>query len=141
MRIKKLVFGGAGVGNKAGDLGLLILRLTSGGLMAYVHGLGKVKDPSGVIAGAGKLGFPVPTVFGWAAALSEFAGGILIAIGLLTRPSALFLGFTMAVAAFMRHAADPLAKKELALLYLGFCVLLVLTGAGRFSVDALLRKK
>ena len=37
-----------------------------------------------------------PTFFGWAAILSEFVGGILLAVGLLTRPAAAFSFATLA---------------------------------------------
>lgn len=42
----------------------------------------------------------------------------------------------MAVAAFIIHGADPLAKKELALLYLAAFAAIGLTGPGRFALDA-----
>jgi putative oxidoreductase len=75
--------------------------------------------------------------------LAEFVGGILIAIGLATRPAALALTFNMAVAAFVAHRSDPLfmgggAAKEPALLYLIPFAALVLTGAGRYSIDRII---
>lgn len=123
------------------DAGLLVLRVAFGAGIAY-HGFGKVTgDMTQFAAGVSKLGFPLPLVFAWAAALSEFLGGILLAIGFLSRPAALFIVFTMAVAAFGAHGADPFKKKELALLYLFASAALSLTGAGRFSADSLLRRK
>ena len=47
----------------------------------------------------------------------------------------------MAVAAFMVHANDPLAKKELALLYLLIYVTLLVAGAGKYAVDSVFGKK
>lgn len=141
MRIKDLIFGGAGAADKWGNAGLLILRLTAGAQMASLHGIKKMPPADQMIAGVEKIGFPAPTVFAWAAALSELVGGVLIAIGLFTRPAAFFLGCTMAVAGFIVHGSDPWAKKELAFIYLSICLLLLLTGAGRFSIDALLRRK
>lgn len=122
------------------DLGLLLFRVFIGASMAFAHGLGKIPPPEQLIQGVTGMGFPMPVVFAWAAALSEFAGGILIALGLLTRPAALFLGFTMAVAAFVVHAADPFQVKEMALLFLAACVLLLFTGAGKYSVDRLINR-
>jgi putative oxidoreductase len=122
------------------DLGLLVLRAFAGLAMAFAHGLKKIPPADGFINAVGGLGFPLPFVFAWSAGLAEFAGGLLIAVGLYTRYAALFLGFTMAVAAFGAHAADPFAKQELSLLYLAICTLILLQGAGRFSLDRIFRK-
>jgi putative oxidoreductase len=128
------------------DLGFTALRVTIGLMMAFGHGLGKVPPAEGFVEAVGSLGFPMPAVFAWAAALSELAGGLLIAAGLFTRPASLFLAVTMGVAAFLRHGADPLfsregPSKELALLYLAAAVAFLLAGSGRFGVDALLRRR
>lgn len=123
------------------DLGLLIFRLFVGLTMAFAHGLGKLPPSEQLIGGVSSMGFPAPIVFAWAAALAEFVGGVLIAGGLFARHASLFLGFTMAVAAFVAHSADPFNVKEMALLYLASCVLLFFTGAGRFSLDSMIRKK
>lgn len=123
------------------DLGLLVFRVFIGLAMAFAHGIGKVPPPDMLINGVAGMGFPLPIVFAWAAALSELIGGLLIAAGLFTRPAALSLGFTMVIAAFVAHAADPFEKKEMALLYLVACVLLFFQGAGRFSLDRIIRKK
>lgn len=123
------------------DLGLLIFRIFVGLSMALVHGLGKIPPNDQLIGGVGSMGFPVPVAFAWLAALSECVGGFLIATGLFTRYASLFLGITMAVAGFVVHASDPFNVKELAFMYLAACVLFVFTGAGRFSLDRILRKK
>ncbi len=123
------------------DLGLLVFRLFIGLSMAFAHGLSKVPPSSMFIDGVAGMGFPLPTLFAWGAGLSELLGGLLIAVGLFTRPAALSLGVTMAIAAFVAHAADPFERKEMALLYLVACVLLCFQGAGRFSLDRIFRKK
>lgn len=123
------------------DLGLLIFRLFVGLTMALSHGLGKLPPPQMMIDGIGTMGFPIPVVFAWCAALSEFLGGLFIAAGLYTRLAAASLAFTMFVAGFIAHAADPFDKKEMALLYLACSLLLVFQGAGAFSLDRVFRKK
>lgn len=123
------------------ELGLLLFRLFIGLAMAFSHGLGKMPPPEQMITGLAAMGFPLPILFAWCAGLSEFLGGLLIAAGLFTRWAAAFLGITMAVAAFVAHAADPFGKKEMALLYLAACVLLLLQGGGKFSLDRIIRKK
>ncbi len=91
--------------------------------------------------GVTKMGFPMPVVFAWAAALSEFAGGILLALGLLARPAAFFIFCTMTVAAFVVHGKDPLNVKELAFAYWAVAGALMLTGPGDLSLDKLFFKK
>ena len=118
------------------DVGLLWLRVLTGVGIAH-HGYGKVfgGHMDGFAEGIAAMGFPMPELFAWAAALSEFAGGICIALGLFTRPAAFFVFTTMAVAAFIKHSADPLKVKELALAYWTISGALVFLGAGMFSLD------
>ncbi|HLT22752.1 MAG TPA: DoxX family protein [Bacteriovoracaceae bacterium] len=124
----------------AGDFGFLALRLFAGLAMAFAHGLGKIPPAPGFIQAVGGLGFPLPELFAWGAGLSEFLGGILIALGLLTGPSALFLGFTMLVAAVGAHGADPFSAKELSFFYLSVYFFFMLYGGGRFSLDAIINR-
>lgn len=123
------------------DAGLLLVRIWFGTVLALAHGWGKVADLEKFTAGVAKRGIPLPEVLGPAAALSEFVGGLLLAIGLLTRPSALFVAITMLVAAFHIHAADPFGKKEFALAYAIAAVGVLIAGPGRFSVDGWLAKR
>ena len=118
------------------DLALLLLRLGFGASMALAHGLGKVKDLAGFTAGVAARGVPIPELLGPAAALSELVGGLLLALGLLTRPAAGFVLATMAVAAFHVHGNDPFARKELALAHGLVALALAIGGPGRFSLDA-----
>lgn len=122
-------------------LGLLWLRVFVGFGIAY-HGYGKIfGDKMDMFAeGVGAMGFPFPVFFAWLAALSEFAGGFLVVIGLRIRWAALFIFLTMSVAAFIRHASDPFSVKELALAYWTAAGCLIFTGAGRYSIDGRLNR-
>lgn len=147
--IKTLLFGGAGGGNFWADLGLLIGRVGIGALMAIGHGWFKLPPGKGFVGTVESLGFPAPTLFAWAAALAEFGGGLLLALGLLTRPAALLIVLTMGVAAFGAHANDPWlaaqarggASKEMALLFLIPSLMFLLTGPGHLSIDAMIHSK
>ena len=124
------------------DLGLLWLRVLMGSGIAY-HGYGKVFGGhlSGLIQGVGNMGFPYPEIFAWAAALSEFLGGICIVLGLFTRPAAFFVFATMSVAAFIAHKSDPFATKELALAYWTMSGAILFLGAGKFHIQQLFKGK
>lgn len=139
-RLRQLLLGGAGGGSATADVGLLALRLFAGLALALAHGRGKLPPSERFLSGVVEMGFPFPVFFGWAAGFAEFGGGILVALGLLTRPAALFIGITMTVAAFLRQAGDPFLERELAFLYLSVAVMLLLMGAGRYSIDARLRR-
>lgn len=121
--------------------GWTLVRVVFGLTLALGHGLSKVTgDMSRFAEGVANLGFPFPLFFAWCASLAEFLGGLLVAVGLFTRPAAAFAGFTMLVALF-RHRADPFGRMELALLYLTVMVAVVLVGAGPWSLDARLRRR
>ena len=142
------------------NFALFVLRL-AGLYLALGHGMGKVvalaAGETGFAGSVGKLGFPLPLAFAWAAALAELVGGLLLALGLLTRIAAFFVASTMAVAAFLHHhaltqwlAAAGLAtvpeetlkgwgRPELAVVYLLVALTLLATGAGGWSLDARLR--
>jgi len=119
------------------DLGLLWLRVLMGSGIAW-HGYQKVFEGhvKMLAQGVAAWGVPMPEVFAWAAALSEFVGGICVALGLGTRYAAGLIFITMTVAAFKAHAADPLQTKELALAYWTMSGALMLLGGGAYSLDA-----
>ena len=74
-----------------------------------------------------------------AAGILEFGGGVLIGLGLLTRPVAFVLCGEMAVAYFKQHFPAgywPIQNKgELAVLYCFFFLYLATRGAGKLSID------
>lgn len=128
-------------------IGFLWLRILMG-IGIATHGYSKIFSGEELGEGVRKLagyiesmGLPLPYLSAWLAAISEFLGGILIAIGFGTRISALFVFITMTVAAFIAHKSDPFAKKELALAYWTIAGALILTGPGIFSLDGILWKK
>jgi putative oxidoreductase len=120
--------------------GPFLLRLAVGSAMV-LHGSQKLfGDPARFISFVGKLGFPFPTVFGWAAIAAEFFGGIALLLGLATRWAALFVALTMGVAAFVAHANDGLNKQEYPLVLMLGALSLLVSGAGDWSLDAWLLK-
>ncbi|MCC7442456.1 MAG: DoxX family protein [Bdellovibrionales bacterium] len=122
------------------DLGLLILRVSFGGMMFLSHGWDKLlnfgttmhqfSDPIG-------LGAPLSLVL---AVFAEVFCSLALVFGIFTRMAAVPLAVTMGVAAFIVHANDPWSRMEFALLYFFPFVTLALMGGGRFSADTILEK-
>lgn len=119
------------------NFGLLILRITLGGLM-LTHGIPKLlklmegdysfSDPLGI----GPFLSLLLTVF------AEFLCSIFIIVGWRARLFAWPLIITMAIAAFVVHGGDPLGEKEKALLFLGGFITIALMGEGKYSLKQLI---
>jgi len=121
------------------DLGLLIIRVTFGGLMYLNHGHGKLLGGvdrwyglGGALTNMIGLDF-LRTFFGLMASLSESVLSLFILAGLLTRISSSLLGFTMVIAS-LRHIFKG-DFPEMAILYLVFCILMIVSGPGEYSLD------
>ncbi|GEN74612.1 DoxX family protein [Chryseobacterium hagamense] len=72
---------------------------------------------------------------------AEFVCSIFLILGLFSRIALGFLIFTMVIAGFVVHSADPFAKQEMSLLYLAVYLLLMVFGAGKVSVDYMIEKR
>lgn len=134
------------------DIGLLVIRLGVGLNMIFFHGYGKISGGpeswqkiGGSMQNLG-IGF-APTFWGFMAGFSEFFGSSLLVLGLLFRPAAALLAFTMLVAS-LRHLTLPPEEAnagwrgashalELFSVYLGF----LLVGPGRLAVTSLWSKR
>lgn len=92
------------------------------------------------------FGFPMSVTFApvgslpWIAALIEIVTGILVLIGLFTRPAAFLLAGTMAAAYFIGHTSGsffPIQNQgSLAIMYCFTFLYFVFAGPGPWSVDA-----
>lgn len=123
------------------DAGLLVLRLFAGLALALLHGIGKVPPSEGFVGMVGGMGMPAPALFAWLAGLAELVGGLLLAIGLLTRPAAIVVAIHFVFVVFLAHAGDAIGDRELGLFFLATAVLFALAGPGRYSVDAALGRR
>ena len=116
------------------NLGLLLLRVGFGGMM-LTHGIPKLlKMISGDFSFGDPIGIGEPASL-VLAVLSEVLFPILVVIGFKTRLSSIPVIITMAIAAFIVHAADPLGTKEKAILFLIGFIAIALLDAGKYSVD------
>ena len=129
------------------SLGLLAVRLVFGLVMA-AHGAQKLFGWFGGygLAGTGgfmeSLGFRPGRLFAAAAGFSEFAGGLLVALGLLGPVGPALMVSVMIVASGSVHWKNGIFAAangiEIPLLYAIAGVALALTGPGEYSVDAAL---
>ncbi|UCC79552.1 MAG: DoxX family protein [Candidatus Zixiibacteriota bacterium] len=123
------------------SIGLLVLRVTVGLMMAFGHGLGKL-----VSYGVRAANFPDPFGIGSPVSLgmvvfAEFFCSLALVLGFLTRSAAIPLIIAMLVAAFVIHGDDPFGRKELALMYLASFVVILIAGPGKYSLDRLFSRK
>ncbi|MEQ8315066.1 MAG: DoxX family protein [Gammaproteobacteria bacterium] len=76
---------------------------------------------------------------------AEFFGGLALIVGLLVRPTAVVLAFTMLVGILAAHIGNGLFMTndgyEFALALLAGSVALAISGGGRYSVDQILASK
>lgn len=112
------------------------------GLLFFMHGTPKLFGWFGGFGGGGTA--ELLSFYGLAGVLEVF-GGLLILVGLFTRPVALVLALEMLVAYGKAHLPRGLVpyenSGELALLYMCVFVLLAAWGAGPFSIDRWRRRR
>lgn len=140
MILRKLLCGPVPSVGVGGSLGLLLLRVSVGSMMLLGHGWGKLTSFT-----ERSSSFPDPLGIGSSLSMALATGAeafcaLAVILGFATRWAAVPLMVTMAVAALIIHGDDPWAKKEFALLYFFPFATLLLTGAGRYSLDAFLRR-
>ena len=120
---------------------LLIARIGIAALM-LVHGIPKL----GMLLSGEPVAFPAvlgmsPELSLTMAVFAEVVCSILLLVGMGTRIAVIPLIFTMLIAVFYIHAADPFAKQELGLHYLLVYILLLFAGSGRYSLDKVVAAK
>ena len=125
------------------DIAILILRLALGFMFA-AHGLQKA---FGLFGGPGidgfsemlsGLGFKPSLFWAYLAAYAELVGGILLAVGFLTRGTASVLLVLILVAAFKVHLNKGFFLSqggfEYTLIIFSVCLSLILLGPGKFTI-------
>lgn len=151
------LFAAAPLPSRLADLAWLLFRLHVGLSIALGAGWSKLMqlytstEAAKLAGGAATLGppdwfvqqvanlgftFPSPYMWAWLACWGEFAGGLLIALGLLTRFSALQLAVRFFVVAFLWYeGAEPIVGMYYQQLLFWAFVLVTVVGAGRYSLD------
>ena len=128
------------------DVSLLIARVFSGYLMLSLHGWGKITAGTDRWKGLGSglsdlIGLDFLSIpLGFMASFAESIGALLIILGLTTRPAAFLLAFTMFVAV-CKKLPGGIKGAELPALFLCLSLVIMLSGAGKYSLDHLLKRK
>lgn len=95
-------------------------------------------SPAGFAPAIENLGLSKPLAWAWLVGCLEFFGGIMLAIGWLSRVTALLLAIEMTVAIARVHWRNGLMGQggfEFPLAMLGSCLALAGIGPGRISID------
>jgi putative oxidoreductase len=130
------------------DAALLILRLWLG-LVGVLHGSQKLFGAFGgtgipnFAESLGKMNVPAPTAAAYAAALSEFLGGLLVGLGILPRLAAIPFLFTMVVAWATAHHFKFFGQSgggEYPLTLAVALLVVVIAGPGRYTLSSCLRR-
>ncbi len=113
------------------------------GVLLVTHGYGKIVNPFGAVGMVESLGF-YPGVF-WSPLLAatEFFGGILIAIGLFTRPASFAAMIVLLVTVYFHGIVqgEGLGGAEKSILWAAILFFFAIRGANSQSVDAKLGKQ
>lgn len=125
-----------------GELGETLLRVVAG-LALVTHGAGKIADPFGAAGMVEGLGFYPGAFWSLMLSLTEFVGGILIAIGLLTRPASLAAMFVLLVTVYFHWIvrSEGYFGAEKSILWAAIFLFFVIRGGNRHSVDARLGRE
>lgn len=126
--------------NKLISTTLLLFRLLFG-ILLISHGLQKALNFETLA-----VVFPDPLGIGSQMSLllaifGEVFCSVAFVFGFLYRLAMIPMIFTMFIAFFVIHSADPFATKELAFVYLLAFVILFIAGPGKYSVDLFIAPK
>ena len=127
------------------DLSLLLIRIALG-LVFIVHGYSKLFGGIGGTSGfLSSLGVPASGFFAVVVAIVEFFGGITVLLGIFTRITGILIFIDMLMAFILFHGRNGFLVSnggyEFVLVLGLMAAALVLSGAGKISLDKLIFKK
>ncbi|MFC3076127.1 DoxX family protein [Shinella pollutisoli] len=131
-----------GLYDRLGESAETLLRVVAG-LLLVTHGYGKILNPFGASGMVESLGFYPGAFWSPLLAVTEFFGGILIAIGLLTRPAAFAATIVLLVTVYFHWIVQDqgLGGAEKSILWAAITFYFVIRGANSQSVDARLGRQ
>lgn len=125
-----------GLYSPMGGIAYALLRVVAG-LALVTHGFPKILDPFGASGMVEGLGFYPGAFWSPVLAITEFFGGILLAIGFLTRPVALAITFQMCVVIVFHWVVqgEGYSGAEKGILWAAITFFFLFSGGGPYSVD------
>lgn len=119
-----------------------LLRVVCGGILAF-HGWPKITNPFGASGMVEGLGFYPGAFWSPLLSVSEFAAGILLVIGLFTRPAAFVATIILLVTVYAHWVAfgQGFAGAEKSILWAAITFFFMIRGANAHSVDARLGRQ
>lgn len=108
------------------------------GIALIVHGWPKIQNPFGMAGMVEGLGFVPGALWSPLLAVTEFFGGILLVLGLFTRPAAFATLIVLLVTVYAHWVAmdQGWAGAELSILWSTILFYFLMRGASAWSVDA-----
>jgi putative oxidoreductase len=127
------------------DLGLAVLRVITGAIFV-AHGAQKlfVYGLDGVAGGFAQMGVPFPAIVGPLVGVVELFGGLALIMGLLARLAGVGLSINMLGAFLIVHLPAGFflpSGYEFVMMLGASAAAITLTGAGRYSIDALIARR
>mgnify|MGYP000894806353 FL=1 len=119
-----------------------LLRLVTGGMLA-VHGWPKITNPLGATAMVERIGLAPASAWSVLLSVTEFFGGLLLAIGLFTRPVAIATFIQMLVVIYFHWLVrgQGYAGSEFPIMWAACLFFFVARGANAWTVDARLGRQ
>lgn len=113
-----------------------VMRVLAGGLLIG-HGWPKIQAPMGTAEMVAKIGFAPTWFFAPGLAIVEFFGGILLLLGLFTRPVAVAITFVLLVTVYFHWVmlGQGLKGAELSILWAAITAYFAAKGGNQYSVD------
>jgi putative oxidoreductase len=118
--------------------GLLVLRVILGVIMIK-HGLPKLRHLEGTSESFHGMGFRPARFWALVAGAVEVFGGLLLLAGFFTQIAAFVIAVQFLVVIVFVNLRDGFSEWEYDLLILGSALMLVVSGAGMYSVDEMFR--
>lgn len=119
-----------------------ILRVVAA-IALIVHGFPKILAPMGAVGMVEGIGFYPGFIWAPALAATEFFGGVLLLLGLLTRPAAFAALIVLLTTVWFHwvHLGQGYAGAELSILWSGILFFFVAKGGNRHSLGTLIGRQ
>ena len=121
----------------------IVLMRVIAGVALMTHGWGKIQDPMAMAGFVEGIGFAPGWFWAWALAITEFFGGLFLALGLFTRFAAAGTTIVLLVTVYFHWLLkdEGWGGAEKSILWAAIFFFFVIRGGNRHSVDARLGKE